>query len=47
VNYETRFEIKKENNGTFSIFTKMGGDIFQDGFDSQEDAKEFLKETFG
>lgn len=42
-----RYEIKKEKSGTWAIFIKFTGDIFQDCFDSRQDAVEFLNETFG
>lgn len=41
----SRYEIKKVGN-TWTIFLK-NGDEFQEGFDSKEDAMEFLDETFG
>ncbi len=47
MNYEARYEIKQETNGTFAIVIRMTGDIFQEGFDSKKDALKFLKETFG
>jgi hypothetical protein len=47
MNYENRYEIKKENNGTYSIFIKFTDDIFQDGFDSKKDAQQCLMDIFG
>jgi hypothetical protein len=47
MNYETRYEIKKEGSGTWTIFLRFTGDVFQEGFDSKRDALHFLKETFG
>jgi len=45
-NYLDRYEIKKEKSGTWAIFIRVTGDIFQDGFDSNQDALDFLKQTF-
>lgn len=42
-----RYEIKKEASGTWAIWIKATGDIFQDCFESRQDAVDFLKETFG
>jgi hypothetical protein len=47
MNYENRYEIKKEKSGTWAIFIRFTGDIYQDCFDSKEDALQHLKETFG
>jgi hypothetical protein len=46
MNYENRYSIVKEKSGTWTIFLRTG-DVFQEGFDSKEDAIQFLNETFG
>lgn len=42
-----RYEIKQEKSGTWAIFIRFTGDIFQDCFETKQDAVEFLQETFG
>lgn len=40
-----RFKIVKEKGG-WTILNRMG-DVFQEGFESEQEAKDFLEETFG
>lgn len=47
MNLANRYDIVKEKSGTWAIFIKFTGDIFQDGFDSKKEAIQFLKETLG
>lgn len=47
MSYLERYDIVKEKSGTWAIFIKFTGDIFQDCFESKQDAINFLKETFG
>jgi len=46
MNHLDRYEIKKEKGG-WTIFIKFTGDVFQDCFETKENAIEFLNETFG